>query len=165
MEIKIRKTMKTVFHSLLLAFLCQGVCYAEVTNLSTEHRNVLLDSARFSESKASMNLPQQVAELCADNNGNLAEPGQEWRATDNVSDPSIPSKRLIWVALADEYYVVHYERGGRGHSYHVLVATFTAGHEKSTAVWRAVGGPLKDYAEFLDALQRGELDDNLKYGY
>ena len=34
---------------------------------------------------------------------------------------------------------------------------------KPTVVWRAVGGALKDYAAFLDALQRGKLDDRLDY--
>src|SRR6058998_1212509 len=31
----------------------------------------------------------------------------------------------------------------------------------TSAVWRAVGGPLKDYAAFVDALRSGKLDDRL----
>lgn len=126
---------------------------------------MLLDSARFHESTTDINLPPEVAELCSDNNGNIAEPGEEWRVTDVISDPAIPSKRLIWAAKAGEYYVVHYERGGRGHSYHVLVATFTPGHEISNAIWRAAGGPLEDYNAFLEALRTDMLDDDLKNGY
>ena len=80
-------------------------------------------------------------------------------------DPTLPGKRLIWAAAGDEYYVVHYERGGIAHSFHVLVATLTKGDVKPKAVWRAVGGRLKDYAAFLEALRSGKLDDRLGYAH
>jgi hypothetical protein len=157
--------MKFINFSLILFLWNQSYCYADVTHLSLDHRNLLEDSARFSESRTLMDLPHEVTVLIADDNGNIAEPGQEWRSTDVIGDPSIPSKRLIWTALWGEYYVIHYERGGRGHSYHIVVATFTQGQESAAPVWRAVGGPFEDYSVFLEALRNGGLDDNLKFGY
>ena len=70
---------------------------------------------------------------------------------------------MIWAASDGDYYVVHYERGGYAHSYHILVAKL----EQSTAtiLWRGVGGPLKDYPAFLKALEQGDLDDRLEYGH
>jgi hypothetical protein len=97
--------------------------------------------------------------------GKLAEPGQNWNATDVITDPTLPGKRLIWAAIGEEYYVVHYERGGIAHSFHILVAKLPKNDAKPTVVWRAVGHQLKDDAAFLDALRNGKLDDRLNYPY
>src|SRR6516162_677942 len=115
---------------LLLTLAIENVCLAEVTKLPAEDRKVLEDSSRFREIRATTNLPPAIVALCADFNGRLAEPGQKWEATDVISDRPLPRKRLIWAAVADEYYVVHYERGGIGHSFHFLVATLAKGEQK-----------------------------------
>jgi hypothetical protein len=61
--------------------------------------------------------------------------------------------------------VVHYERGGIAHRFHILVGKLTTNDAEPKVVWRAVGAPLKDYAAFLDALRSGELDDRLDYAH
>lgn len=157
--------MKLISLYLLFAVLIQSLCYADVTMLSERAREVLQDSARFHEFHTTTNLPPEVVALCADENGRFAEPGQDWEATDFITEPTLPRKRLIWAAVADEYYVVHYERGGRAHSHHVLVATFTNGDTKSKVVWRGVGDQLNDYATFLDALRNGRLDDRREHAH
>ena len=45
------------------------------------------------------------------------------------------------------------------------VAKLTKDDAKPKVVWRRAGGPLKDYAAFLDALRTGKLDDRLDYAY
>jgi hypothetical protein len=157
--------MKNLVLCILLATALQSHCLAEVTKLSAGHRKVLEDSSRFRTVLTTTNLPPSIVALCADAAGNLAEPGQKWEATDVINDPSLPRKRLIWAAVAGEYYVMHYERGGHGHSFHVLVATLAKGEEKPKVVWRGVGSQLKDYPAFLDALRRGKLDDTRDYGH
>jgi len=72
---------------------------------------------------------------------------------------------LIWAVTDGDYYVVHYERGGYAHSFHVLVVKLKDGDSKPVFVWRGVGESLKDYAAFLDALQSGKLDDRLDYAH
>jgi hypothetical protein len=104
-----------------------------------------------------------VVALCVDDKGKLADPGQNWNATDAVTHPTLPWKRLIWAAVGSGYYVVHYERGGIDHSFHVLVAKLTKSDAKPKIVWHAVGHQLKDYAAFLDALRSGKLDDRVEY--
>jgi len=91
--------------------------------------------------------------------------GQKWNATDAILDPTLPSKRLIWAEVDGEYYVVHYERGGIAHTFHMLVAKLANGEAKPKVVWSAIGGPFKDYAAFLDALRNGKLDDRLDYAH
>jgi hypothetical protein len=149
---------------LLFTIAIQGLCYAGVTKLSSEDRKALQDSSRFHEVDSTKDLPPSVVALCADDKGKVADPGQNWNATDAVTDPALPWKRLIWAAIGGDYYVVHYERGGIDHSFHILVARLPKNDAKPTVIWRAVGHPFKDYAAFLDALRNGKLDDRLDYG-
>jgi hypothetical protein len=91
----------------------------------------------------------------------MADPGQKWNATDSIIDPTLPGKRLIWAGLGDGYYIIHYERGGIAHSYHILVARLTNDAAKPKLLWSAMGGPFDNYAGFVAALQTGKLDDRL----
>lgn len=143
----------------------QNLCCADVTKLSTKDREILQDSSRSHEVHSTKDLPPAVVALCADDKGKLADPGQNWNATDAVTDATLPWKRLIWAAVGGDYYVVHYERGGIDHSFHVLVAKLPKGDAKPKVIWSGVGRPLKDYAAFLDALRCGKLDDRLDYGH
>ena len=157
--------MKHIPLCFLLVSAMQGFCHADVTKLSLELRKALQDSSRFHEVRTTTNLPVAMMALCADDRGRLAEPGQKWEATDVITDPALPRKRLIWGVTDGEKYVVHYERGGRGHSFHVLVATFKKGEMKPKQIWRGVGDRLKTYSAFLEALRSGKLDDRLDYAH
>jgi len=157
--------MKHISLCFLIVAAMQSFCHADVTKLSTEQRKALQDSPRFHEISTTTNLPAAVMALCADDSGRLAEPGQKWEATDVISDPTLPRKRLIWGATDGENYVVHYERGGRAHSFHVLVASLKKGDTKPKQTWRGVGDRLKDYSAFLAALRSGKLDDRLDYAH
>ena len=149
---------------LLFAVAIQSFSYADVTKLSAEDRKTLQDASRFHELDSTSDLPAAILALCdGGGDGRLAEPGQKWNATDVITGPTLPGKRLIWGAVGGEYYVVHYERGGIAHTYHILVAKLTKDNAKPKEVWRAIGGPFKDYAAFLDALRSGKLDDRLDY--
>jgi len=148
--------------SLLFAVLAQIVCHADVTKLPADYRKALQDSSRFHEVR-STNLPPAVVALCADDRGRLAEPEQKWEATDVITDSSLPRRRLIWAATDGEYYVVHYEGGGRGHSFHVLITTFTKRDTKPRDAWRGVGDRLKNFSAFLRALQSGKLGERLDH--
>jgi hypothetical protein len=166
-EFRFVKSMIHMRHlSLCLLFTAaiQTLCYADVTKLPAEDRKVLLDASRFHEVHSTSDLPSVILTLCdGGGDGRLAEPGKNWNATDVITDPTLPGKRLIWAVIGGDYYVVHYERGGIDHSFHILVAKVTKNDAKRTMVWRAVGHQLKDYAAFLEALRTGKLDDRLDY--
>ena len=82
---------------------------------------MLQDLSRFHEVHSIHDLPCAIVKLCAED-GHIADPGQNWNATDAIMDPTLPAKRLIWAAAGGEYYVVHYERGGIAHTFHILIA-------------------------------------------
>jgi hypothetical protein len=156
--------MKRFSFCVVLAAAVGSLCCADVAKLPVEDRNALQDSSRFHEVHSASDLPSAILALCdGGRDGKLAEPGQKWNATDVITDPTLPGKRLIWAAVGGEYYVVHYERGGIAHTFHILVAKFSKNDARAKAVWRAVGGPFKNYAAFLDALRTGKLDDRLDY--
>jgi hypothetical protein len=107
--------MKRLSLHLLFAVAIQSLCHADVTKLPGDDRRMVQDSARFHEVHSTKDLPPAVVALCVDDKGKLADPGQNWNATDAITDPTLPWKRLIWAAIGDDYYVVHYERGGIDH--------------------------------------------------
>ncbi len=165
--------MKQVGFFFLLAATLQSLCCGDVTKfatanpsdggLSAEYREALQNASRFHEVHFTNDLPPAVVALCAGDSNTMANPGQKWNATDAISDPSLPAKRLIWAAVGGEYYVVHYERGGIAHTFHILVAKVTKDGAKAEPLWRAMGGPFKDYLAFVVALQAGKLDDRMDY--
>jgi hypothetical protein len=155
--------MKHIGLHLLCAVSTHSLCCADVTKLSTQDRSVLEYSSRFHEVHPTSDLPPVVVTLCTGENGKIAEPEQKWNATDAIIDPSLPGKRLIWAAVGGEYYVVHYERGGIAHTYHMLVAKLGKDGAKPKPVWRAIRDPFKDYAAFIAALRSGKLDDRMDY--
>jgi hypothetical protein len=148
---------------LLSAIALQTLCCADVTKLQAQDRKILLEPSRFHEVHSVKDLPPAVVALCVDDKGKFADPGQNWNATDVVTDPTLPWKRLIWAAAGNDYYVVHYERGGIDHSFHILVAKLTRNHAKPGVVWHAVGHKLNDYSAFLGALRNEKLDDRVDY--
>ncbi|HEX5490913.1 MAG TPA: hypothetical protein VFX07_06615 [Candidatus Udaeobacter sp.] len=131
-----------------------------MTKLSANDRKILQDSSRFHEVHSTADLPPAIVALCGDK---VAEPGQNWNATDVVTDRTLPAKRLIWAAIGGDYYVVHYERGGIAHTYHVLVAKIAKDETKPKIIWQAMGGPFKGYSAFVQALRSGKLDDRLDW--
>jgi hypothetical protein len=140
--------------------MASSTCFAAITNLPSQYRQLLEDSSRF---LPTTKLSPSIVALCAAGNGRFAQPGEKWEPTDIISDASLPWKRLIWAAKSENYYVVHYERGGRCHSFHILVATMENG--EASAVWRAVGHSFQNYAEFVEGLHTGALNDDVRYAY
>jgi hypothetical protein len=138
---------------------------ADVTKLPTERRNALENISHFREAYAVTNLPPPVLALCADINGRLAGPGQKWEVTDLITNEELPLRRLIWAATDGDYWVVHYERGGIAHSYHVMVVQLPHGDSKPSFLWRGAGGRLKDFPAFLAAVRSNKLDDTLEYAH
>src|SRR5262245_16401264 len=154
-----RKTLRSnhiSFH-VLFAVAVASLCFADVTRLSSQDRGVLQESLRFHEVYSTSDLPAAVVALCTNGVGNLAEPGGKWNVTDAISDPTLSAKRLIWAAIGGEYYVVHFERGGIAHTFHILVGKLANGDSQPKVVWRAVGGPCENYVAFLGALRRVTL--------
>ena len=67
------------------------------------------------------NVKQAFSTVTGESSFELANPGQKYRATDIVDDRKFPLRRLIFAGVKADKWFIHYERGGRGHGYYVLV--------------------------------------------
>jgi hypothetical protein len=130
----------------------------EAKELRAEHRRALEAAANFHPLAHTGDIPSELLALVAGRDGKIAEPGEKWEPTDAVSDTSLPAKRLIWAASDGHYYVVHYERGGIAHTYHLLIAFVMPNEAKPEFVWNFRTQALSDYSAFLAALRANTLD-------
>jgi hypothetical protein len=102
-------------------------------------------------------LPAGIVTLCADSNGRFAAPGAKWEPTDYIQDPELPRARLIWFARSGDQVMVHFEKGGYAHSFHLLQANLSGGSQP-VVVWRAFApSELRDYSALLSALHKNQL--------
>ena len=154
-----RKLVTIILGVLVIA----NVSHAAVTHLSAALLSHLQNGVAFKNLNRVAQLPAVIVDVCANGNGKLADPGAKWELTDVITDPALPRRRLIWAISDGDYFVVHYENGGRGHSYHILVAKVDSAQATVEESWFAVGNKLTSYEDFLVALRRNELDDDTRY--
>ena len=55
----------------------------------------------------------------------IAEPGAEFQANDVVRNPALPTRRLVAAGCSADHCLVHYERGGSAHTWHVAIFHWT----------------------------------------
>ena len=146
-----------------------AVVTADVTKLPAVERQKLEHADSIELLRSAAKVPKEVFDACAvtskDPAFRLADAGQPFRVTDTITNENrnLPRRRFIWAARLPEYYVVHYEMGGRGHSFHVLLVKFDGTQKAAQVTWSAAAILLKDYDHFLRALKTGKLDDSLDY--
>ena len=75
----------------------------------------------------------------------------------------LPHVRLDWAASAGDQLLLHYERGGIGHSFHFLWVTWKKGDPQAKVLWHAVGDhAFEDAGAFVKALDADQLDDDTR---
>ena len=92
----------------------------------------------FSLTKDVRALPAPVLRAFTEQGGSrltMANPGKDFQATDFIVDNALPSKRLIFAGVSGDKCFVHYEQGGRGHSY-VLASFNVLSKDDMKPVWR-----------------------------
>jgi hypothetical protein len=113
-------------------------------NMSSAERQTFL-TADYKISRTVAELPAGIRELYTVKGGShiaIADPGERFEATDVITDPNPPRRRLIFAGVAQDRAFVHYEEGGIAHSY--IVELFRL--EPSGAavgIWRGYCGPAK----------------------
>lgn len=86
------------------------------------------------------NIKQSFAEITREPSFALANPGQEYQATDvvNPRKPRLPWRRLVFAGRCGDKWFIHYERGGIGH-YYALVLLSADGGNRPQLLWGGVG--------------------------
>jgi hypothetical protein len=105
---------------------------------------------------------QAFAKITGEPSFALANPGQKYQVTDVVVDRSLPRRRLIFAGVQGDEWFVHYELGGYGHSYCVLLFTVDPRNHLQF-VW---GGAGSHGAKNLDQLRKmvagGQFSDEMQ---
>jgi hypothetical protein len=55
----------------------------------------------------------------------IADPGAQFQVTDVIVTPNLPGRRLVAAGCSIEYCLVYYERGGRAHTWYVMLFHWT----------------------------------------
>lgn len=100
------------------------LAYKFHTTLSASEKQHVLDG-EFALITSTDELPQSIKNAFATITGNkpfaLADPGKKYQMTDVVTEPGLPHRRLIFAGSYKNRWFLHYERGGIGHDYAVMV--------------------------------------------
>lgn len=101
-------------------------------------------------------LPAEVEKLC--HGGGLAAHGANWEPS-CMDSPFLPSARLIWYVISGPNVVAHYETGGIGHVYWVLVADYSS-PPNAAVLWRAISPrQLADFEDLLTMFRQSKLSE------
>jgi hypothetical protein len=95
-------------------------------------------------------LPTPVLRAFTENTGSrllIANPGEQFEATDVISDSSLPRMRLIFAGVLNDKNFVHYEQGGYSHMF--IIALFNMpSADGIKPFWRGYcDGPAHNIAE------------------
>jgi hypothetical protein len=109
--------------SVVLSIMCclpfGTAAHQQPSSIEREHR---LDGQFKLVSKTAgipANVKDAFAKITRQPSFAMANPGEKFQATDFVIDRTLPWRRLVFAGAQDGKWFVHYERGGRGHSYYV----------------------------------------------
>jgi hypothetical protein len=133
--------------------------------LSTQEKKHVLDG-QFTTVRSTQKMPQSLKLAFAAATGQrqfaLANPGQKYQVTDVILEPGLPFRRLMFAGESGKDWFIHYEHGGIGHNYAVLV--FREGEGRVQLRW---GGAGSEGARDLDDLRKkiaaGDFRDDAVY--
>jgi len=114
---------------------------------SAERREFLNADYRIVRKVA--DLPAGVRKLYTVKDGSrvaIADPGEKFEATDFITDPDLPRRRLIFAGVAQDRAFIHYEEGGIAHSYIVELFRLES-PDIAVGLWSTYCGPAKSLEE------------------
>jgi hypothetical protein len=92
----------------------------------------------------------------------LANAGEDYQATDFVEDPKLPFRRLVLAMKCEKFWFIHYEKGGRSHSYALVLFRDGLSGEPSV-VWSGTGPRSNTREELRKAIADGLISNSLPY--
>jgi hypothetical protein len=130
--------------------------------LSLRERKMFL-AGDFTIIKDMKALPRSVLHVYTEQGGTrllMADPGKRFEATDVISDPSVPRKRLIFAGVSGDKCFVHYEQGGFSHMY--LLAFFKINSEEALElIWRGYCGPAANIQDLRSLVRANQCSGSV----
>jgi hypothetical protein len=153
--------------ALVLGFFCTVAGAQQFhKQLSRTEKEHILDGA-FAIVGTTEEIPPKVkqafAEITREHSFALANPEQKYQATDVVSEPGLPFRRLVFAGVKDDEWFIHYERGGRGHGYDVVVFKVEAQH-RVQFLWGGAGfHGANNLGELRKMIAAGQFSDDAMF--
>jgi len=123
-----RQTQLLIVVGLLLSACSAAGSQADTVALPAPVREHLQND-RFQMVASLRGLPLGVRDALQGSFGSgtldIAEPGAPFQATDVITDPNLPSRRLVAAGCSTDHCLVYFERGGIAHTWHVMVFHWT----------------------------------------
>ena len=92
----------------------------------------------------------------------IADPGAPFQATDDISDPTLPIRRMNVAGCSQDHCLVYYERGGIAHTRYAVLFHWTPDHTRVEAGGSAPAG-LRTVDELRTAVLSGALKSPGRY--
>ena len=92
----------------------------------------------------------------------LANPEEDYQATDFIEDPKLPFRRLVLAMKCEQFWFIHYEKGGRSHSYLLALFQDKPSGELSI-VWGGPGPRSSTREELRKAIADGLIFNSLPF--
>jgi hypothetical protein len=90
----------------------------------------------------------------------MADPGNRFKATDAISDPSVPIKRLIFAGASGDKCLVHSERDGFAHMY--LLAYFKINSKEDLELlWPGYCGPAASIEDLRSLVRANQCSSSI----
>lgn len=131
---------------------------------SREPKTVPIDLSRITRNAGVVtfseiyNVGQLPRAVTAQLPGGFANPTGKFRVSD-ASDSSLPLRRLIVAGSSDQYFIVHYEKGGI--SNYFATALLKGSSDKAELVWVSACPPMTDLHELKAEMESGKLKNQL----
>jgi hypothetical protein len=134
--------------------------------LSQAEKKRVLDD-EFSIMRSTDEIPHELKQAFAAATGeqqfSLANPGQKYQVTDVIDEPGLPVRRLLFAGESRRCWFIHYEHGGLGHGYVVLVFSKVR-MGGLQFLWGGAGSEgAKDLNDLRNEISAGEFRDDLVY--
>ena len=146
----------------------ESVLAGEIRHLTAEDRAHLLGD-HFRVVAKVAELPAGViaafAEHTKESPFRMADPGEEWQVTDVVIKENLAGRRLVFAGISEGYCVMHYENGGIGHNWWVVLFQLSSSGP-AREVWAASTDKWGAYAslpELRRAVRKEKLRDDPRY--
>lgn len=150
---------------ILLALLAAGTAWAGETGPLPRSLRGHLRSEQFVPVSGVAALPAAVRDglqvLWHSPKFELAEPGADYQVTDVITNPNLPTRRLILAGCSADHCIIYYEHGGIAHT-HTVVLFQTKGDVRFE--WGgAAPRDLVDLAQVQTAVVNGTIRGGTTY--
>jgi hypothetical protein len=128
-------------------------------NMSSHERQTFL-AADYEILQRVTDLPSGIRSLYTVKGGShiaMTNPRERFEATDVITDPTLPRRRLIFAGVSQDRAFVHYEEGGIAHSYVVELFRLEPS-QTAIGVWRGYCGPAKNLADLRRLMSAGDYN-------